>query len=142
MYRIGELAELANVSKRTIDYYTQLGLLQTTRSESNYRYYSEDALDRLKLIEQFKKAKLSLDEIRERFRILDEHRIPAAQLSEKVMEICDQMHQLENQLLELKPILSEVHPNQLRTLTRQITVRCSSLVLTLNMLLGDNPFFQ
>ncbi|MGE7764185.1 MerR family transcriptional regulator [Peribacillus sp. NPDC096540] len=27
MYRVGQLAELANVSKRTIDYYTQLGML-------------------------------------------------------------------------------------------------------------------
>ncbi|MDQ7863620.1 MerR family transcriptional regulator [Peribacillus frigoritolerans] len=27
VYRIGQLAELANVSRRTIDYYTQLGML-------------------------------------------------------------------------------------------------------------------
>jgi MerR family copper efflux transcriptional regulator len=140
-YRIGELAEAAQVSKRTIDYYTQIGLLQTSRSASNYRYYSEDALDRLKLIETFKQQKLTLEEIKQRLQLMDEHHIAASQLTEKVADICNQIGDLENQLLELKPVLSELHPSQLQTFTRQMTIRCSSLILTFQMLFGDSPFF-
>jgi len=41
-YRIGELANIANVSKRTVDYYTSLGLLHAQRTKSNYRIYDEE----------------------------------------------------------------------------------------------------
>ena len=68
-YRIGELAQLANISKRTIDYYTSLGLLQAKRSQSNYRIYPEEALDDLKRIEEYKKMHLPLYEIKEEIRI-------------------------------------------------------------------------
>lgn len=40
--RIGDLAKATGVAKRTIDYYTNLGLLQAERSRTNYRYYGEE----------------------------------------------------------------------------------------------------
>jgi len=43
---------------RTIDYYTQIGLLSPVRrSPSNYRYYGDDALIRLRWIERLKAEK-------------------------------------------------------------------------------------
>ncbi|KAA9022506.1 MerR family transcriptional regulator [Niallia endozanthoxylica] len=62
--KIGELAEIANVTKRTIDHYTNLGLLKVERSSSNYRYYDYSAIERLRFIEQCKKDGMSLEEIR------------------------------------------------------------------------------
>ncbi|WP_445490659.1 MerR family transcriptional regulator [Niallia sp. 03133] len=64
--KIGELAKITEVTKRTIDYYTTLGLLQPERSTTNYRYYDENAINRIKYIEECKKKKLSLVEIKER----------------------------------------------------------------------------
>ena len=61
--RIGELAAITNVSKRTIDYYTNFGLLQAHRTPSNYRYYERDAIEKIKLIQQLKKNHLSLKDI-------------------------------------------------------------------------------
>lgn len=62
--KIGELAKLAGVTNRTVDYYTNLGLLEFNRSESNYRYYSNVMVDRIKEIEQLKQEGMHLNEIK------------------------------------------------------------------------------
>lgn len=63
--KIGELARISNVTKRTIDHYTNVGLLNVERSASNYRYYDHSAIQRLKFIEQCKKDGMSLSEIKD-----------------------------------------------------------------------------
>ena len=63
LLKIGELAELANVTKRTIDYYTRIGLLKAERSTSNYRYYKKDTVELITQIEKLKCEGLSLQEI-------------------------------------------------------------------------------
>lgn len=140
MYRIGELATITNLSKRTIDYYTQLGLLTTIRSQANYRYYSEDTLDRIKLIQLFKAEKLSLDEIRERLGRLDERQVSAAEALQKIQEISNKLSAMENDLLELKPLLSTLDDKQLKSVTRKVSVQFTSLFHTLILLFGENPF--
>ena len=63
--KLGELAKLADVSPRTIDYYTKLNLIEPEkRSETNYRLYSDETLSRLKRIESMKTEKYTLDEIK------------------------------------------------------------------------------
>ncbi len=62
--QIGELANRAGVSQRTIHYYESLGLLRPTEREGQgYRYYDHTALVRLHKINVLKKLGLSLDEI-------------------------------------------------------------------------------
>ena len=65
LYKIGELAKLADVSPRTIDYYTKLSLIEPEkRSDTNYRLYSDETLTRLKRIESMKNEKYTLEEIK------------------------------------------------------------------------------
>jgi DNA-binding transcriptional MerR regulator len=62
--RIGELAEQAGVTTRTVRYYEGLGLLPPARREaSGHRQYDEDALARLVKIDRLKRMGLTLDEI-------------------------------------------------------------------------------
>ena len=61
--RIGELAEQAGVTTRTIRYYEGLGLLSPADREGAFRCYTEDALRRLHKIDALKKLGLTLDEI-------------------------------------------------------------------------------
>lgn len=62
--QIGELAERAGVSHRTVHYYERLGLLSPAEREgSGYRYYDDLSLKRLNKIAQLKRLGLSLDEI-------------------------------------------------------------------------------
>ncbi|RXT04198.1 MerR family transcriptional regulator [Ammoniphilus sp. CFH 90114] len=139
MYRIGEIAEIAKVSKRTLDYYTQMGLLVPERSDSGYRYYNENTLERLKLIEMFKREKLSLVEIKERLDTLDSCNISAQDISKRIHEIQEQMKKLESEVLKLKPMLSKLNEKQLKTLTRQISIQGTSLYHTIAILLGEVP---
>ncbi|WP_394613550.1 MerR family transcriptional regulator [Lentzea sp. JNUCC 0626] len=50
--RIGELAERTGVSVRALRYYEEQGLLAAERSGSGQRRYAENAVDRVKLIQQ------------------------------------------------------------------------------------------
>jgi MerR family transcriptional regulator, copper efflux regulator len=62
--RIGQLAERAGVTTRTVRYYEGLGLLAPARREgSGHRQYDEDALARLAKIDWLKRMGLTLDEI-------------------------------------------------------------------------------
>jgi DNA-binding transcriptional MerR regulator len=69
-YTIGQLAELAGVSVRTLHHYDQIGLLTpAARTEASYRLYGEAELLRLQQILFFKELDLPLDEVK---RILDD----------------------------------------------------------------------
>jgi MerR family transcriptional regulator, copper efflux regulator len=62
--RIGELAQRAGVTPRTIRYYESLGLLGPSEREgSGFRYYTEAELARLQKIQALKELGLSLEEI-------------------------------------------------------------------------------
>lgn len=62
--RIGEFAQRAGVTPRTVRYYESLGLLGPSEREgSGFRYYTEIELLRLQKINALKELGLSLDEI-------------------------------------------------------------------------------
>ena len=62
--QVGELAERAGVSHRTVHYYERIGLLPPPqRTGGGYRYYGPDALKRLKLVDRLKQLGLSLEEV-------------------------------------------------------------------------------
>jgi len=64
LLQIGELAQRAGVSHRTIHYYERMGLLRPAEREgAGYRYYDEQAVQRLEKIAALKNLGLSLDEI-------------------------------------------------------------------------------
>jgi len=64
--RIGEVAERAGLSLRTVRYYEQMGLLMPAdRTEGGFRLYTEDHVDRLELIKEMKPLGFSVQEIRE-----------------------------------------------------------------------------
>jgi DNA-binding transcriptional MerR regulator len=64
--RIGELAERAGVTPRTIRYYEDLGLLGPNEREGQgFRYYTDAELFRLKKIDALKQMGLSLEEVGE-----------------------------------------------------------------------------
>ena len=46
MKKVNEVSRLAGVSKRTLQFYDDEGLLPAQRSKDNYRLYDDAALDR------------------------------------------------------------------------------------------------
>jgi DNA-binding transcriptional MerR regulator len=85
-YTIGELAEVASATPRTIRYYTAEGLLPPPDTRGRYALYSADHLNRLLLIARLKDAYLPLGEIKARLerlsaeqvgQLLADHVVPA-----------------------------------------------------------------
>jgi MerR family copper efflux transcriptional regulator len=67
-YRIGELAQRAGVTTRTIRYYEELGILSAPlRPQARHRRYSQKDLLYLQRVKQLKEYGLTLGEIREIF---------------------------------------------------------------------------
>jgi MerR family copper efflux transcriptional regulator len=62
--RIGEIASRAGVSRRTVDFYTGLGLLTPVRrSGGNFRLYQPSDVKRIAAIRQLEAQGIRLDEI-------------------------------------------------------------------------------
>jgi len=139
LYRIGELAALANISKRTIDYYTQIGLLDVTRSETNYRYYTDKTIEQLKLIEQYKKNHLPLEEIKERIQLIDSepNSFHIEKLLEKVRQLSDEMKDIEADILKLRPYLEGIDEQQVKLAMKHLSNQGMAFVQVLMILLGS-----
>lgn len=67
MFTVGEFSQVAQVSKRLLRYYDELGLLKPVQTDrvTGYRYYSAEQLPRLNRILVLKDLGLSLDQIRD-----------------------------------------------------------------------------
>ena len=62
---IGELAREAGVPDTTIRYYERRGLLEPTRTLSNYRLYSHMSVRRVRFIKHAQELAFTLEEIKE-----------------------------------------------------------------------------
>lgn len=72
MFHIGELAEKCKVNKETIRYYERLGLiLEPSRTESGYRIYTEQTVDRLNFIKRIQELGFTLNEIDKLLGVVD-----------------------------------------------------------------------
>ncbi len=97
-YTSGELAKLCEVSVRTVQFYDSKGLLKPSEiSENGRRLYTDNEVEKLKLICMFKALSLSLSSIKEIFeskntteRLLD---ILEEQTKHIDLEINEKLHQ-------------------------------------------------
>ncbi|MDP4083982.1 MAG: MerR family transcriptional regulator [Bacillota bacterium] len=131
VYRIGELAEIAAVSKRTIDYYTSIGLLNPERSKANYRIYSDDSLLDLKFIEECKELHFPLDEIRRKLEMKKAKNIRYSEAEKQIRSLTQQMKQLDNELSVLIPFIESLDDFQKETLIRKIKLQGTALMKSL-----------
>ena len=127
VYRIGELANIANVSKRTIDYYTSLGLLKANRSKSNDRIYSQNAVEDLKFIEECKNLHFSLEEIKRKLEIKKQQELQEGELEKHIQLVTQQMKQLANDLNVLLPLLNNLDERQAQLLNTESEMLKKSL---------------
>lgn len=88
LYKIGEVAELCNLTIRALRYYEELGLITPSNVDiyTGYRYYDEENIKKIKQIVLLKNLNFTLDEIKN----FDENAISYKEV------------QLENEIKELK----------------------------------------
>jgi len=65
-HQIGEVADAVGLSLRTIRYYGEVGLAPPSgRTTGGFRLYTDDDIERLRLIKHMKPLDFSLDEMRQ-----------------------------------------------------------------------------
>jgi Hg(II)-responsive transcriptional regulator len=69
---IGQVAKLANVNLETVRYYEKRGLIvEPPRTETGYRMFSEDVVDKIKFIKRAQELDFTLSEIKKIIRITE-----------------------------------------------------------------------
>ncbi|WP_110112191.1 MerR family transcriptional regulator [Bacillus sp. CGMCC 1.16541] len=135
MYKIGELAALANVSKRTIDYYTNLGLLEAKRSPSNYRYYTEEALSELTFIESCKSLHIPLEEIKRKLECKRNKEVEKEVVMNQATLLTTQLEQVNKELSSIMPIIHKLDDEEKQQVTKQLSLQSDTLLQSLRLLL-------
>lgn len=139
LYRIGELAKAANLSERTVDYYTKLGLISPeSRSKKNYRLYSHETLTTLERINQLKQEKYTLEEIKSMMSKWNET-TPETDVSDKLVELELQMQRLEREVKALEPIISGLKPGQAKRVLSNLLPQGVACMEAIRLLLTQGP---
>ncbi|MGG0719273.1 MerR family transcriptional regulator [Robertmurraya massiliosenegalensis] len=136
MYRIGELASIAHVSKRTIDYYTSIGLLNAQRSKSNYRIYTEQTLEDLRFIEECKGLHIPLEEIKRKLEIKKIKEVQEGELRKHILSVTQQMKQLQIDLNVLIPLIENLDNGQAENYSKLLNTEGEVLLKSLSELHG------
>jgi len=98
LLKIGQVAQATGLSKRTIDYYTSLGLLTTERTAAGYRLYTEDVIQHIQKIEYLKTQRLSLQEI---LAFFTEREVKTGDaIYQEVQQLQESVNGLEQRLLQ------------------------------------------
>jgi MerR family transcriptional regulator, copper efflux regulator len=104
---IGELSRQTGIPTQTIRYYERLGLLNPPqRTESQYRVYSEEDVERLQFILKAKRFKLSLDEIKKLIDIRVSGILPCADLKVMVKKHLDELDYQIQEMAALRESLA------------------------------------
>ena len=107
--KIQEFSKLTGVPAKTIRYYEEIGLLPApARAENNYRQYTEQDIDRLRLVAGARQLDLSLDDLREILAMRDHEEAPCRVLLNRIEQKADEikgriraLQKLERELREL-----------------------------------------
>jgi MerR family Zn(II)-responsive transcriptional regulator of zntA len=100
--KIGELAQTAGTTTKTLRFYEDQGLMpETARTPTGYRDYGPDAVVRLDFIHRGQAAGLSLAQIRQVLEIRDRGHAPC----EHVRDLLDQrLDDLDAQIQQLRAL--------------------------------------
>ncbi|MDR7236663.1 MerR family transcriptional regulator [Bacillus sp. MM2020_1] len=135
MYRIGEIAKLKNISKRTIDYYTQIGLLNPIRTDSNYRLYSDECLQILNMVEHYKNLNMPLEEIKSSIELIkSDNTIDKQKVEKHFKQIASIMQHLKEEIHVMEPILQKLNDQQREKYVNRLSSEGVTLAQTLLLL--------
>ncbi|MBM6608821.1 Zn(2+)-responsive transcriptional regulator [Enterobacteriaceae bacterium RIT814] len=125
MYRIGEIAKLAEVTPDTIRFYEKQKMMDHgLRTEGGFRLYTEDDLQRLKFIRHARQLDFSLESIRELLSIRIDPQHHTCQESKSIVQA--RLNEVEARIQELQTMrLSLQRLNDACCGTSHSSVYCS-----------------
>jgi DNA-binding transcriptional MerR regulator len=123
-FRVGELARMSGVSRRTIDFYTVQGLLEPVeRSDGGHRFYGEDALYRIRAIKALQARGMSLVEVREQLMA----RAGASEVLAHVEQLGVQLRRMEEEATALSQQVAALPPGSEARAAVERALRASML---------------
>jgi len=98
-FSIGQLANAAQTPAATIRYYEKIGLLsKPTRTDSNYRQYDTEDVDRLAFVRRARDIGFTIDQVRSLLSFSDQRDADCC----KVMAMTKQhLHEVEQKIADL-----------------------------------------
>jgi DNA-binding transcriptional MerR regulator len=130
LLRIGQVAKLSGLSPRTIDYYTQRGLLEFERSPSNYRLYPESVLSTLDRIKLLKSQRMSLEEITDALQAPSGHK----KVGPILCEVQEDIHSLQRKLTALEEALKDAPQKEKQLVHQELTNKLAIVMQLLTLL--------
>lgn len=120
--RIGQLADATGTPPKTLRYYEEIGLLQPDgRTESGYRMYGENAVERLRFVRRAKSLGLSLKDIAEILATTDAGRVPCEHVVGVVDRELGRIAEQMAALTDLRKDLTSLRANLTGALARGTT---------------------
>lgn len=123
MYKIGEFAEITNLSVKTLRYYNEIGLLLPEEVDiySGYRYYGNRNIEEVKIIKELKEAGFTLDEIINKWNkfTVNDFENKRKELYQKQLEIdksIKKVDYLKNHIINGKIVNYELNNNRIKKL--------------------------
>lgn len=129
MFKTKEASQIVGVSKRTLQYYDDLGLLKITRDQSGNRIYDDETLEMIWKIMLLKEMRFSLKEIKqlihsskEEYEALLNHKILEIQqeIQDKETSIHLISNTIENGIIHPKELPEENYLNKIKSLKREL----------------------
>ena len=122
--KIEEVSKLSGVSKRTLQYYDDEGILSVKRSAENYRLYDDNDMKKLWEILWYKTMGFQLKEIKQLFEITEEERKKyfaqkITKLDEKIQEL-DWQRKMIQHVKECGTVPVRIEENQGESYKSQI----------------------
>lgn len=106
MLKIGDVAKLSGIGIEALRFYEKSGLLdRPARTESGYRLYGRDVLDRLAFIKQSQTLGFSLDEIRS---IVEDARAGKSPCDEVREIVRHRLEELDERMREMRRYRKEL----------------------------------
>ena len=106
MLKIGDVARLSGIGIETLRFYEKSGLLERpARTQSGYRMYGRDVLDRLAFIKQSQTLGFSLDEIRS---IVEDARMGKSPCDEVREIVRHRLEDLDERMREMRRYRKEL----------------------------------
>ena len=108
MQQIKEIVKITGLSRRTLQFYDEIGLLEPMRTADNYRMYRKDDIKKLWKIIVYKEIGLKLSDIRH---ILHGHIKEQDMLEEKLQDINAEISTLKQKISFIEKVMSKGIPN-------------------------------
>ena len=116
LYRIEEISRITGMTKRTLRYYEDLKLIKPVRTDSSYRLYSDEDIERVNRIREIKESLgFSLGEVKDLLElyknvenIIKEKKHNPVLIENSMKEIEKQINLVENKETKLKKVKAKL----------------------------------